>query len=363
VKTGAGKALAWAKKMGSKAYNGAVAFLKKAKSTLGKAWTSAKDFAVKTFKGMVKWGRRAVGIVGPVGAVSPKPDGKILGAHQSKRVKTKYGELSSKDKDKFDALLLKAKSASEQRYIYKALAAGHTVDEAKVFADRIRGKNAAWMQNNLKLTGSTTGTGVQQQWRHSCNITTVQAVRGEMDPIYALKTHDENPNFATVDDADATKKNPKLAAEQKAGLESKYAGTKFGKHSGVAVARGAAGGGGRWADDLLNNLTKTTGLKYTPKTVGGAGSDLTLAKARTSIDSGLDKGMPIPIVIGDNGANKYGHYVLVTGKVKGPPKKYTIHDPWSGKTVTRTEDDFKNGTLNIAGWNHVGSIEEPSASK
>jgi len=356
-------ALQWAKRMGSKALGGATKFIKTAGSKLAKAYTDAKDFAVRVFKGMVKWARRAVGIVGPPEAVRPTADGKILGAHQAGRVKTKYADLTSKDKDKFDDLLLKAKSESEQRYIYKALAAGHTVEEIKTFAGRIRGKNAAWMQNNLRLTGSTTGTGIQQQWSTSCNITAVQAVRGEMDPIYSLKVHDENPNFATVDNADATKKNPKLAAEQKAGLETAYGGTKWGAHTGVAVARGAAGGKGRFADDMLNDLKKTTGLKFTPKIVGGAGADLTLDQARASIDTALDKGMPVPLVIGDNGAKKYGHYVLVTGKTKGPPKKYTIHDPWSGKTVTRTEDDLKNGTINIAGWNHIGSIDDPSAAK
>ncbi len=45
----------------------------------------------------------------------------------------------------------------------------------------------------------------------------------------------------------------------------------------------------------------------------------------------------MPIVIGD-GAGQYNHYVLVTGLQPGPPKTYTIHDPYVGVTVTRTED-------------------------
>lgn len=294
--------------------------------------------------------------MGPPGAVQPTPHGNILGAHQAGRARTAYFRLSSRDQDAFDNLLQRAGAANEQRYLYKALASGHSLAELTTFATRIRGKSAAWMQNNLRLTGSTTGTGVQQQWSHSCNVTTVQAVRGEMDPIYALRIHDENPNFGVVDDADATRRNPRLAAEQQAGLESVYGGTKFGAHSGVAAARGAAGGRGRWADDLLNQMSNVTGLTYSTQLVG---PDVTAAQARARIDTAVDRGMPVPIVIG-NGAGQYTHYVLVTGRAAGPPPTYTIHDPWSGRTVTRTQAQMRNGTLNIAGSNQITAIEDPS---
>jgi len=377
AKSLAGRVIKGAVGLGSKVYRGAKNLVSAVARGVGKAATSIWGLAKRAYggvrgligavakgastayKSLVKWARRAAGIVGPPGAVRPTADGKILASHQAARVKTKYSALSSRDKDRFDALLLRAGSDSKQRYLYKALAAGHTVAEIGTFAGKIRGKNAAWMQNNLRLTSSTTGTGVQQQWSHSCNITTVQAVQGEMDPIYALRIHEQNPNFGVVDEADATKRNPKLAAEQKAGLESVYGGTKFGAHSGVAAARGAAGGAGRWADDLLNSMSEVTGLTYSTKLVG---PDTTPAQARASIDTALSKGMPVPIVIG-NGAGQYTHYVLVTGKVDKPTKKYTIHDPWSGKTVTRTEAQMKNGTLNIANSNQITAIEDPSTKK
>jgi len=377
AKSLAGRVIKGAVGLGTKVYQGAKNLVSTVARGVGKAASSIWGLAKRAYggvrgfigavargvsrayKSLVKWARRLVGIVGPPGAIRPTADGKILGSYQAARVKTKYFALSSRDKDRFDALLLGAGSNNGQRYLYKALAAGHTVVEIGAFAGKIRGKNAAWMQNNLRLTASTTGTGVQQQWSHSCNITTVQAVQGEMDPIYALRIHEENPNFGVVDEADATKKNPKLAAEQKAGLESAYGGTKFGAHSGVAAARGAAGGAGRWADDLLNGMSNVTGLTYSTKLVG---PDVTSAQARASIDTALGKGMPVPIVIG-NGAGQYTHYVLVTGKVDKPTKKYTIHDPWSGKTVTRTEAQVKSGTLNIAGSNQITAIEDPSAKK
>jgi hypothetical protein len=74
----------------------------------------------------------------------------------------------------------------------------------------------------------------------------------------------------------------------------------------------------------------------------------------------MDKGEPVPIVIGDGGKNANAHYVLITGMDKGPPKSYSIHDPWSGETVVRSEDEIKQGKLNIAGWNKLAAIEEPA---
>ena len=80
--------------------------------------------------------------------------------------------------------------------------------------------------------------------------------------------------------------------------------------------------------------------------------------ALEAIDAGTDAGVPVPIVIG-NGPGQYTHYVLVTGSDEGPPQTYTIHDPWSGETVTRTRDDLENGKIDIAGSNQITAVEDP----
>ncbi len=274
----------------------------------------------------------------------------ILNKFQQKRFEDKYKALSILAKRRFDNLLAAAKSDAERAYIKKALAAGHTVDEVSAFADRIRGQSSDWMQDNLSLTMDTQGKGVQQQWHHSCNATMVQAVQGELDPIYALQTHDQNPNFHKVDDNNATAQNPSLAAEQKAMLQTSYKGGA----GGVAVDRAAGGGAGRWADDLLNARSTTTGLDYT--TTKSPGNQAALLG---QIDQGLEKGAPVPIVIGAPGAT-YAHYVVVTGSLDGPPKSYIVHDPWSGDTVTQPATAFQNNTLNVAGCNQLNAVEVPT---
>jgi hypothetical protein len=277
----------------------------------------------------------------------------IVSDAQAQRANDKFDKLPDDEKKKFQDILRNAKSDEERMYIWKAFGACHSTGECSAFADKIRGKDPKWLNDNCRLTGSSDGTGIQQQWSHSCNATTAQAVRGEMDPIYSLKEHEDNPNWGSVDDTDATKDNPNLAAEQKKMLESEYTGSASGRHKGVAADRGSsAAGSGRWASDLFNDPAEQTGVTYVTK------KDPSTTDALQAIDSGVASGVPVPIVIG-NGAGKYTHYVLVTGSDPGPPKTYTIHDPWSGKTVTRTDDDIKNGKIDIAGSNQITAVEDP----
>jgi hypothetical protein len=281
----------------------------------------------------------------------------ILGSAQNDRADAALKKLSKDDQEAVQKLMDGAKSEPEKQFLLKGVAAGHTVKELQDFAKKIQGKDAKWMQDNLSLTGSSKGTGVMQQWSMSCNATTVQAVHAQMDPIYALKVHEENPNLDTADNADATKVNPKLAQEQKDLLTSKYKGGA----GGDATPRNDTGSPtGRWADDLLNNVSDSTGTTYSTQKLGGS---TTVNDAIKSIDAGMSKGQPVPIVVGDGGSNVYAHYVLVTGMDPGPPKRYTIHDPGSGTTQVRTEAQIKNGSLQIGGatgWNVISAVEVPA---
>jgi hypothetical protein len=290
-----------------------------------------------------------------VAACDKEVEPPIMGETQDARAAAVMKKLPEADQKEVKTLMDSAKSEAEKQYLLKGVAAGHTVAELKTFAKKVEGKDEKWMRDNLSVTGSSTGSGVKQQWGMSCNATAAQAVKAQMDPLYALKLHEENPKLDQADNADGTKMNPKLAAEQKAGLEADYKGSVAGGSKGVAVSRDA-GGDGRWADDLLNNQSDTTGVSYATQ------KDPPIADAMKTIDSGVGKGQPVPIVIG-SGAGKYTHYVVVTGMTKGPPKQYTIHDPWDGTTVVRTEAQMSGGALNLTLGNQITAIENPSAKE
>jgi hypothetical protein len=287
-------------------------------------------------------------------------DRKIIGDAQKERADKKYEALNDEGKKRFNKLVEGTKSSEERDYIMKSLAANYSMDDIEAFAKKINGKDKDWLQNNLKLTGNTDGKGVKQQWSHSCNATTTQALRGELDPIYALKLHEENKDITTADNSDGAKANPKLAKEQKKALESEYSGPASGKHKGKAVARDQlANGSGRWADDLMNDMSDVTGVEYANQKIG---SSYKVDDAVKDIDSGLKKGHPVPIVIG-NSSTAYTHYVLVTGRDPGPPETFTIHDPWDGVTVKRSVQDVKDGKINLAGSNQISALEKPSTKE
>lgn len=287
-------------------------------------------------------------------------DGQILRTFQQDVARTNLRGFCAADQEAFVALLNPNVSSEFNQYLYKALAAGHPLSAISTFADAIRGKDSAWMQDNLQLTGDTSGNGVRQQWSFSCNATAVQAVRGELDPIYALATNTANPDLHNVDESDATSTNPDLAEEQRAMLESPYGGTHFGAHTGVASdVNDPASGAGRWADDLLNSHSDSTGLGFAPQTVG-AGMDISVADAITAIDAGLGSGMPVPIVVG-SGVGVTAHYVIIThvNEVAGV-RTYTIHNPGDGKTTQVALSDLQNGNMNLSGWTTLTAIENPS---
>jgi hypothetical protein len=298
------------------------------------------------------------------GPAPPKPIvPPVLGPEQQKRADAMKAKLAPDDQKKYQAVLDGAKSEKERQYITKGLAAGHSIGELQAFAVKIAGKDEKWMRDNLSLTGNSEGKGVKQQWSTSCNATTVEAVRGELDPLYALKMHEDNPNFTERDNSDGAKLNPKLAADQKALLETPTASG----YKGIArsVNDPTDPHAGRWNTDLLNNVEDSTGISFTNKRIG---SGLTVDQAVEDISSSVQGGMPVPIVIGDGAISAYAHYVLVTATDPGPPRSFSIHDPANGTTEIRTEEELKTGKIDLAGdpkkkgsgWNKLGAYEKPT---
>ena len=279
----------------------------------------------------------------------------VLGGAQAERATALEKALSPADAADYKGLLDGAKSDKEKQYLRKGLAAGHTVAELKAFDAKIAGKDEQWLQDNLALTGDSKGKGVKQQWSMSCNATTAEAVKAELDPLYALKMHEDNPKLSEADDSDANKLNPNLAADQKAQLQSAQAD---GSAGGQARNRGdAAKVRGRWNTDLLNKVSDTTGLSYGRQRMD---TDAEKTKGVADINAAVDQRMPVPLVVGDGGANVNAHYVLITASDPGPPRYYSIHDPASGDTVIRSEDQLKTGNLDLGGWDKIAAFEKPT---
>jgi hypothetical protein len=281
------------------------------------------------------------------GKKKPEPQKPVpradLGQPQQDRADKLLGAMSDDDRKKVQKLLDDA-PADQKKYLTKAIATKHTAAEIEAFARKIAGKDQKWMDENLHLVGLSEGKGIKQQWADSCGPTTVQAMKGELDPIYALKLHEENTDITKADDSDGTDLNAKMAAEQKKNLED---------HGGIAVNRDHHGAG-MTLTGHLNEQTDKLGVKFDIESVG---TDDGMTKGLNDAEAALKKGLPVPVRVGgDNG----GHFVLMTGVEDGPPRRYSFHDPWEGKTLVFTDEQIKQNKINIAGWTKMTHIYNPS---
>ncbi len=273
-----------------------------------------------------------------------------LGPAQQERSDTLLAAMAPQDKAKVQTLLDGAQG-DEKKYLTKALASKHSAADLEAFAKTIKGKDQKWRDENLHLVGLAKGKGIKQQWHDSCAPTTMQAMMGELDPIYALKLHEENKTLTKADDDSPTAVNPKMAAEQKAILQS---------HEGVAKPRAedkAEGGEGMKLSGALNETSDTTGLKFDTTPVS---ADEDLGKGLDSAAGALNGGLPVPCRVSSDGQDG-GHAVLLTGVDPGPPRRFSFHDPWEGETVVFTEEQIKKHEIDIAGWSKLTHIYLPSA--
>lgn len=272
---------------------------------------------------------------------APLPRGAI-GPEQSARASALLGAMPPADQAAVQAVLDRA-GPTERPYLSRAIASNHGAGEIAAFAAAIAGKDAAWMDANLHVVGTSNGAaGIKQQWRDSCGPTTIQAMRAELDPIYALKLRTDDRGLET---ADGRAPSGASAAEQKSILEA---------HGGKAVPRLSAEEPAAGADygmtltPALNEATAASGIRYSPAAFKGAAS-------LGAIDAALKDGLPVPLRL----ANAHGgHFVVVT---QGGAS-YLIHDPFSGTSVAVTGTQIVDRTFDIAGYNQVTHVYRPQVT-
>jgi hypothetical protein len=299
--------------------------------------------------------------LGNLAAVSSLPD-VVLGAHQRSRVRPALVALSDGDFQAFVGLYTAAASATARGFLCKAVAAGSSMADVTWLAGQITGKDDNWLIDNLTLGDPrAAGNGVNQQWSMSCNASMTITLRGNYDPVFALRTRQADPNINAVNPNAGPSAAPHLAAQEQTMLQSPYAGSShpgaqgFG---GVATARNQAGGVGRWADDLLNKQSGATGMTYAT-TMDPSG-----AQAVTLLDNGLGQGMQVPCVIG-NSPGAYTHYVLAMTRraaAAGGGHDYQFHNTWDGGTSWQTGAQITGQTMTLALGTMITAVEVPTAA-
>lgn len=288
-----------------------------------------------------------------------------IGAYQRERASRSYGALSPAEQDHFDLLLAEhAENPAAQAVLLKGLASGNELDDLDWLGQQLEGKDAAWIEQNTTLTGDGTN-GLVQAYSHSCVPTTMQALHGEFDPVYALKLRQDG-DVTAVDSVDPLKHAKDAALEQKAGLEAVYPadGDIVSKPgwSGKATARSALGGQGLYGfDHLANKSDDATGLEYQmvvapDYTHGSSRVDSDVAKA--TLEGSLEQGVPVPLAV--KWTSGGGHALLAYDRrVQTQPDgtetvDYRVYDPDDGQSTWIPQGDLigansKDGTFDYRG--------------
>jgi len=242
--------------------------------------------------------------------------------------------------------------------------------------------------------------GLYQRWGDSCGPTTAQIVRGEADPIYALRLHRgegvNNPDPTsvgaeeqrdTLEDnggvgvsrlgtqarastntvMDAMRADNSMSQDQRDAV-TRYldGGNNLGDAvtAGVALAQIRARNGGHPTEDEISAIRNNAGKQGAGMTLGpalerittpGTGLDYNtvgtpnVANNLDDMESRLRDGEDVPFRIGYT--NGGGHFMSVTDVRRDDAgnRSFLVSDPWSGATRWVSEADFSSGNFTTGG--------------
>ncbi|MFE5584606.1 hypothetical protein [Kitasatospora sp. NPDC056531] len=312
---------------------------------------------------------------GPGGAV----DGDyILTPGQLDRAKEFMSVMNGADQAAFQSLLSGAKSPEEAAYLWKALAAGHSVADVQQFAAMIhpRGDDPAWLSEHLvpalsteALQGESTthpfllsykgaqvvdGYDVYSQRNvGDCVAASTMLASLKLDPVTMLQvTTGGMPDVPGADSPEYFKQR----------LQQLY----IGQYQQGQLADGGqkiypenGGGIGPKGNTFLadQNLGKATGSTYEYVNLD---TDDDRRAAVTRIEKALDEGNPVPFCAFDEAskaAGNDGHYHQMV-IVARDGDRLQVYNPW-GQSVWVTEDQFIHNHMNDGGLTKDTNINRP----
>jgi hypothetical protein len=279
------------------------------------------------------------------GEISPG----VINDRQARRAIARIDEIPMNEYLQIRQILYFAGSNTERAYLCKALAAERSIGDIGTFAQAIRGKDRPWLLANLNVADENvaqggSAAGIQQQWQMACGPTSVQTIRAQNDPIYAL-------TLTSAGAVSGVGNNAVMTLEQGAIL--------IGQGS-MPTPIGTAGQGA-WVESDLNNLSSTTGVTYAfhmvnalaPANPPGGEVD----RAFDEIAGYLNQGIQVPILIG-GGPQVTAHYVL---GLRAQGDTILINDPGSGTTTWVPRAQFLSNTLAPPlSWPFLAGFDRPT---
>ena len=273
--------------------------------------------------------------------------GKILTENQLARGAQVLDGMSASDQAAFQQLLARARSPEEAAYVWKALAAGHSMAQVQQFDAAIHphGDDPAWLAGHLTpdLTNASSGTETSgttdltyqgedvfgQGSVNDCVAASTVLAQASVDPVTMLDlttggTSDGDDSPATVQQRLQKMYVQQYIEGQRADGD---ASTYPEEDSGLYPT----------GENVLANqdLGPSSGARYH---YVGLGNDSDRQNALPSIEQSVDAGKPVPIDV-TNGNE--GHQMMIIGH---DGDKLEVYNPW-GYTSWVTESQFVNNQL------------------
>jgi len=277
----------------------------------------------------------------------------VIGEAQAISAARRAAALPDGERARFQQALAGAGSDTEKAFIYKALAAGHSVDEVEGFARSIRNAGDEELIRGYTLSDplgdDRLQLGLKQQFGDSCVPTVAQTLHGDSDPIYAQQVRSQNADPHKVGTLNGQNPNLAVAGEQKRLLEE--------VGYGHAVPDGLPGGAGTKRariDEVLNSVSQQTGVHYQSQEL--AVNDRWPEKQEPMLDqmaSQLRQGIATPFEI-RTPDDRIGHEALaIAVEGEGENQRFLVHDPGTGDTAWLDRKELELGTDRFDGWKQL----------
>ncbi|MEU4302376.1 hypothetical protein [Kitasatospora aureofaciens] len=302
----------------------------------------------------------------------------ILTDNQLDRAKEFMSVMNGADQAAFQSLLSGAKSPEEAAYLWKALAAGHSVADVQQFAALIHphGDDPAWLSQHL-VPGLSTDPLQEESTTHKTLLTYkgAQILDGydvysqrnvgdcvaastvvaslKLDPVSMLQV--TTGNMPDVPGADA----PEYFKQRLQQLFiNQYQQGQLANGDQKIYPENGGGIGPKGNTFLANqNLGKATGSTYEYVDLN---TDDDRRAAVNRIEKALDEGKPVPFCAYDEASKNAGkdgsyHQMVIVAR---DGDRLQVYNPW-GQSVWVTEDQFIHNHLNDGGLTDTVNINRP----
>jgi hypothetical protein len=250
----------------------------------------------------------------------------------SEEARERLSEWPRDHRGRFEELIEDAASDLQREMLQRAVSCGHSLSELHAFADALRAMTDAEVYDACTLS-----------WNSGLQDSVVARLRAEADPLYAfsangnaLSPREDTPSLPLrhvsaqllvppeVSNVVPTRKR---AAVRDLGASPDDPGTTTGLN-------------GALAEDLLNASLRGLGIRLSERAVDGP--SFPLERALELAAAALERGIPVPVVLGPKAGDHARYALLLQAAPVGSGRAFELHDPTADETVWVNAGDFMN---------------------